>query len=204
MTLHNPNPSRKPNQDHIAMLERRKKVAARYLRGATQWEIARAFEVDQATISRDLRAIQEDWLAEAKFDFGKLTARELAKVDEVERQAWAAWAKSQEDAEIRRAKLRGKGADAKQESEHIRRGQAGDKGFLELVLRCIQQRWELLGLDKFEGGANDEADRGLVEIVSQAQREVDGWERPTGEGPDRGDEETPPVDSAGGSAGGSV
>jgi hypothetical protein len=135
--------SRGHNLKRLALLERRKKVAARYLRGQTQWEIARAFEVEQATISNDLKAIHAEWLKEATLDRGEWTARELARIDEVERQAWAAWAKSQEDAEVLRAKRRGDVA----ETEKIIKGQSGDPCFLDIILKCIERRCGLLGLD---------------------------------------------------------
>src|SRR5262249_53610232 len=89
--------------ERLAILERRKKVAARYVRGQPQWEIARAFEVDQATISRDLAAIQKEWLEQSLFDAGVWIARELAKLDEIERCAWSAWERSLLDAEVREA-----------------------------------------------------------------------------------------------------
>jgi hypothetical protein len=44
----------------LAVLERRKAVAERYLRQETQWEIAHALGISQPTVSRDLAAIQAD------------------------------------------------------------------------------------------------------------------------------------------------
>jgi len=130
-------------QERLAILDRRKNVATRYLRGQTQWEIARAFEVTQQTISLDLKAIQAEWLAQAALDRGEWTARELAKIDQVELSAWMAWAKSQENAEILRAKMRGE----QSETEKISKGQAGDARFLEIVLKCVERRCKILGLD---------------------------------------------------------
>lgn len=153
--------SHKPNADRFAILERRKKVAARYLRGQTQWEIARAFEVDQSTISRDLKVIQAEWLAQAVLARGEWTARELARIDEVERAAWAAWAKSQENAEVLRARMRGDQA----ETEKISRGQAGDPRFLELVLKCVSKRCELLGLNAPKDASSLKGSR--MEIVEE-------------------------------------
>src|SRR5262245_48717225 len=93
--------------DRLALLERRRKVTARYIRGETQWSIARAFEVDQATISRDLAAIRNEWLASSLRDFDEARAFELARIDEVERAAWDGWRKSQENAETSRAEIAG-------------------------------------------------------------------------------------------------
>lgn len=131
-----------PNASALAILERRKNVAARYVRGATQWEIARAFEVDQKTISNDLAAIRKEWLASAVRDMNEIKARELAKIDAAEAEAWKAWTKSQENAEILRARIR----DGASETEKVSKGQAGDPRFLDIVLKCIKQRCEILGV----------------------------------------------------------
>ncbi|HEY7311159.1 MAG TPA: hypothetical protein VH643_17485 [Gemmataceae bacterium] len=143
--------SRNNPQKKLAILERRKNVAARYLRGQTQWEIARAFEVTQKTISLDLKAIQAEWLAQAVLDRGEWTARELARIDEVERQAWNAWTKSQETAETKREKT----GDGKSETVTTSKGQAGDPRFLEIVLKCVAKRCELLGLNTPPAGGDD-------------------------------------------------
>lgn len=162
--------SHKRNVKKLVILERRKNVAKRYLRGETQWEIARAFEVDQATISTDLKAIQKEWLAQALLDRGEWTARELARIDEVERNAWVAWTKSQENAEVLRAKMRGQNS----ETEKISKGQAGDPRYLDIVLKCVTKRCELLGLDKDPGGGDeDAADGGLGSLAAEVRKAVE-------------------------------
>ena len=161
--------SRYNPQKKLAILERRKNVAVRYLRGQTQWEIARAFEVTQKTISLDLKAIQAEWLAQAVLDRGEWTARELARIDEVERQAWAAWTKSQENAEILRDKRRGD----KSETEKVSKGQAGDPRFLEVVLKCVAKRCELLGLDAEKESDKDASRNAIPGVESLRQLPLD-------------------------------
>ncbi len=141
-------------QEKLAILDRQRNVARRYLRGETQWEIARAFEVDQATISRDLTVLQKQWLEASGIDTAERKAQELAHCDEVERVAWAAWTKSQENAETSRAKVRGLGKfDPKTNKEQTSgetlktsKGQAGDPKFLAIILDCVKRRCEILGL----------------------------------------------------------
>jgi hypothetical protein len=137
---HDAPPSQTKTPGH---LERRKNVARRYLQGQTQAEIALAFETDQATISRDLSEIQKEWLTAAILDGGIWTARELAKIDEVERLAWTGWFRSQENAETLRARRH----EDTGETEKVVRNQAGDAGFLQVILTCIQRRCDLLGLN---------------------------------------------------------
>jgi hypothetical protein len=129
--------------ERLAILERRKFVAQRYLRGESQWTIARALEVAQATVSNDLRAIQQDWLNSSLRDFDALKAQELAKVDEVERTAWVGWAKSQENTEILKAEMAGD----KSRTSTVTKGQAGNPRFLDVVLKCIERRCAILGID---------------------------------------------------------
>ncbi len=154
----------------LQVLERRKNVAQRYLRGQTQWEIACAFEVDQATVSRDLTEIRKAWLASAVRDVNEIKAKELAKIDATEEQAWKAWAKSQENAEVLRAKMR----DGSSETEKISKGQAGDPRFLDIVLKCVQRRCEILGvIDPKSPGSNNTVNvfsfDKMVEEIKKAQ-----------------------------------
>jgi hypothetical protein len=180
--------ARASGPEQFAVLDRRRHAARRYLRGETQWEIAFALEVDQATVSRDLKALREEWRANALMDVSARVAEELRKVDECEKCAWQAWARSQENAEVLKARMQGKDAV----TEKTSKGQAGDPRFLELVLKCVARRCELLGLDaaKREGPADDdsvpldERRTGLLGVLAALRQ------RP-GTGPDSG---APPGD----------
>jgi hypothetical protein len=163
-----------PNGAALAILERRKNVAARYVRGETQWEIARAFEVDQKTISNDLAAIRKEWLADAVRSVDEVKARELAKIDECEAQAWRAWTKSQENAETLRARVRGKGEDARPETEKVTKGQAGDPRFLDLVLKCVEKRCLILGVYDSAFEAQIKELRARVEALTREQSTAEG------------------------------
>lgn len=125
--------------------QRRQQVAERYLRGEYQSAIAQSFGVDTATISRDLAAIRAQWLASAVRDFDAAKAQELAKIDEVERAAWAAWQRSTEDKEVA---VQEAGADKKLKKATLRKeGQSGNPAFLSTILTCIERRCAILGLD---------------------------------------------------------
>jgi hypothetical protein len=150
-----------PNADSLAILERRKRVAARYIRGETQWEIARAFEVDQKTVSRDLAEIRKAWLEEAVKDVSEVKAKELARIDAAEEQAWRAWMKSQEDAHTLRSRTRG----TDDETVKVSKGQAGDPRFLELILKCVQKRCEILGI--LDRERDRDATKGMPTVVKE-------------------------------------
>ena len=154
----------RPNaQEKLAILERRKNVARRYLRGDLQHEIARVFEVDLRTIERDLHELREEWRKTALADTAEFKALQLAKLDEVERNAWIGWTKSQENAETLRARKRGD----ESETEKVSKGQAGDPRFLAIVLECVEKRCKILGV---AGQSPTGADETPEESMSEPER----------------------------------
>jgi hypothetical protein len=146
-------------QDKFRIAERRKKVTSLYLQGKFQDEIAKVVKVDRATVSRDLRSVQAEWLKSGVMDLNAAKARELAKLDEVERQAWDAWEKSRKDAETMEVTGTAQGGKGKPDKvKKITKGQAGDSRFLGIILDCVNRRCEILGLDapkKLEHGGID-------------------------------------------------
>ena len=79
--------------------------------------------VNQSTISRDLKRLQEQWVREASQDIGERRARELAELDDMEKDAALEFNKSKNPqwwharlkAKERRAKLLGLDAPVKQD-----------------------------------------------------------------------------------------
>ena len=123
--------------------ERREQVARLYLEGKTQTEIAAKFDVTQATISRDLEAIRQQWVENALVHFDQIKARELARIDKLERENWQAWERSQKDAETVTKKM---GKDGDKQATIITKGQVGDPQFLRGVQWCIEQRLKIYGV----------------------------------------------------------
>lgn len=123
----------------------RRRISDLYLQGLLQSEIAEQLEVGQATVSRDLKALRDEWLEDSKANFDEAKSRELAKIDRLEREYWQAWGHSCKDAET----LRQEG-DPKQPPTKVvktSKGQAGDPRFLQGVQWCIERRCKILGVD---------------------------------------------------------
>jgi hypothetical protein len=91
-------------------------------------------------------------------DFNEAKARELAKIDKLEREYYAGWRRSCEDEETTRQATKGKVVKRKDEEGELvserpaevtrtRKGQAGDPRFLAGVERCIERRCKILGID---------------------------------------------------------
>lgn len=128
---------------------RRQKVASAYLRGSTQAEIAAEMEVDQATVSRDLKSLRAEWMKSALIDINEAKARELAKVDALEIEYWSAWERSQLNAEVETTKMQGSDPEKPGKLEKQKRveGQTGDPRYLAGIQWCIQKRCEILGVN---------------------------------------------------------
>lgn len=120
-----------------------------YLRGDLQDDIAQELNIDQSTVSRDLKALQAQWLQSALRDFDEMKVQEIAKIDNLERIYHVGWLRSQEDAETLRQEG-SKGDSGKAAIDKIiktAKGQAGDPRFLAGVERCIERRCKILGID---------------------------------------------------------
>jgi hypothetical protein len=145
--------------ERLEILERRKKVASRYLAGERQWEIARSLEVHPAQICRDLKWIHKQWLKQATAKLAKRRAVELAKLADLERTYRRAWVESTEPREARRSRRtfgspskpneEGEEDALKQTSrtEEVRTERRdGNVAFLVGIERCIRLRMEILGM----------------------------------------------------------
>lgn len=135
-------------------------VARLYLQGRSQRQIAdvlnsRAgipYRLSHVSVFHDIQKAQETWLASALIDIDEFKARQLAKLDLVEQEAWEAWEKSkvQGSTTIRR-KIEYK-ADQPQKSDNpgdlTQTKDAGDIQYLKLALDCVKERNALVGITK--------------------------------------------------------
>jgi len=126
-----------------AWTDRRRQVAELYLQGHYQAEIAERFGVTQQTISHDLKRIHEAWMASAVGRYDEMMARELARIDHLERAYWLAW----EDSKGTIQKTRTEKGPSGDRAMVAREESSGDPRFLAGVQWCIERRIKLLGLD---------------------------------------------------------
>lgn len=125
----------------------RRKIAALYLRGYKQAEIAEEIGVDISTISRDLATMQDEWRAATLMDLDEAKRRELARVDGLELEYWEAWERSCEEA-VKTTTKRIQGAESARDEASVQKEQRlGDPRYLAGVQWCIERRCKLLGLD---------------------------------------------------------
>jgi hypothetical protein len=136
----------------LRMASRRSKVAALVLQGVTnQFEIANKIglgDEGQSTVSRDLKAIKAEWRQSTLVDWNEAKGKELARLDRVEAEYWAAWERSKIEKESTRTKRRTGGESPSDEAEVKKEKRDGDPRFLEGILGCIAQRCRLLYLER--------------------------------------------------------
>ena len=118
-------------------------VADLHARGRTMQEIGRALDIDVARVCRYVKQLRTEWRTSRLQDMDELTGAELQKIALVEREAFNGWQKSTEDS----VETRTTEVDGKEQVTTIRRGQAGNAKFLEVVVLAMQRRAKLLGLD---------------------------------------------------------
>lgn len=138
-------------QERFRILERRKRVAAMYLQGMSQWEIGRQLGVTQQCVAKDVRALEKEWLASAVIDIDAAKAKELARIDRLERVAWRAWRRSCQRKERASTRMEKKFNEDAKQAKTVTSKQTelrdGNPDYLKRVEWCISKRCELLKLN---------------------------------------------------------
>jgi hypothetical protein len=169
------------SQERFRILERRRRVAGLYLRGLRQWEIGRRLGVTQQCVAKDIRALEKAWLASAVVDLDAARAKELARIDRLERVAWHAWRRSCRRKERASTRLEKKLDDDAQKGKTVTSKHTelrdGNPEYLRRVEWCITKRCEHLKLDppqRLEHGGSAELPPIRTELVelTRAQRLV--------------------------------
>jgi hypothetical protein len=126
-----------------------RETAALYLRGLTHYEIAQRLNVSRQQIGYDLKVLQRRWQESALADFNAKKAAELARVDELERTYWEAWARSCQSREVT-TQERTQGGESQAEEARLKAGvrkeqRDGNPEFLRGVERCVEMRCKIIG-----------------------------------------------------------
>lgn len=129
----------------IQASQHRPLIASMYLKGYNQYEIADQLGITQATVSRDLKLIQEQWRQSAVHDMDQAKQRELERIDVLELEAWNAWLRSQQNAETET--VTDVGIGDKPVTRRESKGQTGNAQYLSVVQWCIAQRCKILGIE---------------------------------------------------------
>jgi hypothetical protein len=134
-------------------------LAGLHFKGKFQAEIAKQLNITQQQISYDLKTLQTRWAESARGRLDDAKGKELAKVDNLEREYWQAYQFSQKDFRSVTAKRErvdlgidkdGKRAARKGAITELtvkKETRVGDPIYLAGVAWCIERRCKILGLD---------------------------------------------------------
>ncbi len=140
----------------LAVATRRHAVAEGILKGKRQAALAAEWHVTPACISIDLKKIRALWQREANLAIEKRTAQEIAVIDLVQAEAFAAWARSLEaqrtdTEETESAPVSGDNGTVstpvKSKAGTKTVTTAGDPQWLTIILQCVEKRCRILGVD---------------------------------------------------------
>lgn len=127
----------------VTIEKRRNEVIRLYLMGMAQIDIAVAVGVCPGQITNDIQQTRKKWLSENMEMMTEQKARELAKLDLLEAEAWDAWQNSKNPIKKKHTEHYRKKLTLEKETETE---SSGDPRFLSQVENCIKGRCQLLGL----------------------------------------------------------
>ncbi|MCJ7759631.1 hypothetical protein MUP59_00610 [Candidatus Bathyarchaeota archaeon] len=144
-------------------LERDRVIVARmYVRGKSQHEMLMTINsmypdrpISSKTINHELQVIRNSWLNSTLVDFNSAKAKELARLDEMEKEAWDAWERSKEKhirieydvADDQVPFSVDKIANVTRKRKHkIIEATVGDIRYLTMIESAIKMRCDIFGL----------------------------------------------------------
>jgi hypothetical protein len=164
------------------------KTARLYLEGHPFYVIAQKVGRGVDTVSRDVAEIRERWRVSMIMSYSEAVAREVAKLDAIEVEAWDAWRRSVGSKRKTRTQ---RGSNTQGDVDVVTREswvEVGDPRFLEVARKCSEDRRKLLGLDapdrlEIYGSDADHRDHVRTSLLEKLTRAVAS----RGEGVDPGD-----------------
>lgn len=146
-------PGRKKDLD---LTSRRQQVVELYLQGYRQWQIAQRTGTDQATVSRDIKHIREEWMKRAVGDYNELLNREIEAIAQLQvtyQQAWERSLRRKVRRVIKPVPVSKKSNETvDKEVERTTEQSYGDPRYLQGIQWCIEMRCKLEGLLKADPG----------------------------------------------------
>lgn len=136
-----------------------------------------------STVKSDVDTLLQEWKENRLDDTEKKITSELARIDLVIREAWEMWEKSKQDFEKKKGRQKGvpifdkQGVQIKvkttfQEMQNEEYRAKGDARYLDIIIRCIERRCKLLGLDKETVDINAQFGDGLLKVVYVSNNNV--------------------------------
>lgn len=133
-------------QKNDLILQSTEDVCRMYLQGYSMLEISKAVSLSLSVIRSTIEDSRRVWLERHNQSLSDLIAEQIAKIDRVEASAWESYELSRKAAREVQASSGTNHKGVFTSAKTTRRKQHGSSDFLNLVLSCIKQRSQLLGL----------------------------------------------------------
>jgi hypothetical protein len=108
-------------------------------------ELAKQLGVSSGVVTKSLKDVRAEWRETDIRNWDQLVDYELAVLNALEEEAFAEWHRSKLDAETVSEETNEHG---EYKTKVSMKGQTGNPRYLDVIIKCIQKRAELLGLDK--------------------------------------------------------
>lgn len=134
------------------------------VRGYTVVEICSELDVTKTTGYKMIKRITDEWRRSAMASINEVKAKELAKLDHIEAAAWDGWERSKQsrrkqtvDSDI--LKLKDSPAlRTPRKSKSVEEDRDGDPRYLDMILKCVDRRIRILGIDDMSGEIRGDTD----------------------------------------------
>ena len=149
------------------ILYNRRTIARQYLKGRNQEDIAEMVNLTQATVSKEIDALKEQWVRSTEVDFAEAQGAALNKVDAMEQEALNQYKKSKRAKKTTTQKKQPAAMPDNENPEVTSEGEivapiiteyviveetirkeegTGDVKWYDQVMKCIDMRLKILGL----------------------------------------------------------
>ena len=159
------------------------------------------YSLSYSQIVYDAKLVERQWVEEYLSDVNAAKAKELARVDKIERAAWEEWERSKRTlARTEKEQIENEqgGADGKAYNRHrktrakkIEQERDADRKFMEIVQWCVDTRCKILGLNaaqRYDISWKKQAQAAGVDPDKLQQKLVDEFVEAASKGLDNSDQ----------------
>jgi hypothetical protein len=139
-------------------------VCTQYLRGLPQYRIAAELEVSIDIVRDIIDQSREVWMERAGRAMSEMIAEQVAKIDAVEQNAWECFEKSKKDFLETHKATEDTDKGIANKSKTVHRKQVGGIDWMKIILQCVKQRCDLLGLGE-ESKDSSQAHGSMLVVV---------------------------------------
>lgn len=123
-------------------------ICQMYLQGYTFNEIAKNVDLHWAIVRDVVDESRKIWMERHNRTLSELVSEQLARIDRVESRAWESYELSRKNYLEQQDSSGSSDKGTFSSTKRTKRKQVGSSEFLSIILNCVKQRTELLGLAK--------------------------------------------------------